>query len=48
MREPFAQHAAVPQGWICDFESSAEFLKDWGEAVVEADRRGWGIVGLRC
>ncbi|MFG2626842.1 hypothetical protein [Streptomyces sp. NPDC048473] len=48
LREPFAEHAAVPRGWICDFESFAEFLVGWGEVVVEADRRGWGIVGLRC
>ncbi|MFF3403503.1 hypothetical protein ACFYW6_34030 [Streptomyces sp. NPDC002659] len=48
LREPFAQHAAVPDGWIRDFESFAEFLNGWGEVVAEADRRGWGIVGLRC
>ncbi|WP_405690694.1 hypothetical protein [Streptomyces sp. NBC_00057] len=45
---PFAERAAVPQGWICDFESFAEFLMGWGEVVVEADHRGWGVVGLRC
>ncbi|MEV6398884.1 hypothetical protein AB0M39_29560 [Streptomyces sp. NPDC051907] len=48
LREPFDQHAAVPQGWICDFESFAELLMGWGEVVVEADRRGWGLLGLRC
>ncbi|MEU3739692.1 MULTISPECIES: hypothetical protein [unclassified Streptomyces] len=48
LREPFARHAAVPNGWIGDFASFAEFLKGWGEVVAEADRRGWGIVGLRC
>ncbi|MWA15884.1 hypothetical protein [Streptomyces sp. BA2] len=48
LREPFAQHAAAPTGWIGDFDSFAEFLRGWSEVVVEADRRDWGIVGLRC
>ncbi|MET7718718.1 hypothetical protein [Streptomyces sp. NPDC005407] len=48
LREPFTQHAAVPEGWIRDFESFAQLLEGWGEVVVEADRRSWGIVGLRC
>ncbi|MGW7080114.1 hypothetical protein [Streptomyces sp. NPDC054866] len=48
LREPFAQHAAAPTGWIGDFDSFAEFLRGWSEVVVEADRRAWGIVGLRC
>lgn len=48
LREPFAQHAVVPNGWVGDFDSFAEFLKGWAEVVTEADRRGWGIVGLRC
>ncbi|GHI04156.1 hypothetical protein AQI88_07295 [Streptomyces cellostaticus] len=47
-REPFTQHAAEPDGWITTFESFANLLTDWGEAVTEAERRGWGIVGLRC
>ena len=48
LREPFTQHAAEPGGWITTFESLADFLTDWGEVVTEAERRGWGIVGLRC
>ncbi|MFI2239655.1 hypothetical protein [Streptomyces chrestomyceticus] len=48
LREPFDQHAAEPDGWITTFESFAGFLTDWGEVVTEAERRGWGIVGLRC
>ncbi|MEU6676196.1 hypothetical protein [Streptomyces sp. NPDC046925] len=48
LREPFAQHAAEPGGWIGDFESFAEFLRGWAEVVTEADRRGWGVIGLRC
>jgi hypothetical protein len=48
LREPFDRYAADPTGWIPDFDSFAAFLEDWGEVVTEADRRGWGIVGLRC
>ncbi|GHE09642.1 hypothetical protein [Streptomyces alanosinicus] len=48
LREPFTQHAAESSGWIRSFESFADFLTDWGEVVTEAERRGWGIVGLRC
>ncbi|OIK01074.1 hypothetical protein BIV25_05945 [Streptomyces sp. MUSC 14] len=48
LREPFVQHAAEPGGRIGTFESFADLLSDWGEVVTEADRRGWGIVGLRC
>ncbi|MGW7072101.1 hypothetical protein [Streptomyces sp. NPDC054872] len=47
LREPFARHAATPTGWIGDFDSFAELLREWGEVVTEADRRGWAIVGLR-
>ncbi|MFI1074873.1 hypothetical protein [Streptomyces puniciscabiei] len=48
LREPFIQHAAEPGGRIGTFESFADLLTDWGEVVTEAERRGWGIVGLRC
>ncbi|MBT2394996.1 hypothetical protein [Streptomyces sp. ISL-100] len=48
LREPFTQHAAEPCGWITTFEAFADLLTDWGEVVTEAERRGWGIVGLRC
>ncbi|MFF6998296.1 hypothetical protein ACFY93_25500 [Streptomyces sp. NPDC008313] len=48
LREPFTRHAAEPGGWITTFESFAAFLTDWGEIVTAAERRGWGIVGLRC
>ncbi|MFI5681768.1 hypothetical protein [Streptomyces cellulosae] len=48
LRGPFNQHAAEPSGWITTFESFADFLTDWAEVVTEAERRGWGIVGLRC
>ncbi|MFJ7334199.1 hypothetical protein ACIQU3_20370 [Streptomyces sp. NPDC101110] len=48
LREPFTRHAADSGGWITTFESFAGLLTDWGEVVTEAERRGWGIVGLRC
>ncbi|MEV0324561.1 hypothetical protein ACIBKX_14950 [Streptomyces sp. NPDC050658] len=48
LREPFAEHAAVPGGWIPDFDSFARLVGGWGEVVTEAERRGWGVVGLRC
>ncbi|MEV5675021.1 hypothetical protein [Streptomyces sp. NPDC052179] len=48
LREPFVQHARADFGWINDFESFAELLTGWGDVVGEADRRGWGIIGLRC
>jgi hypothetical protein len=48
LRGPFIQHAAEPGGRIGTFESFADLLVDWGEVVTEAERRGWGIVGLRC
>jgi hypothetical protein len=48
VREPFTRHAAEPRGWIQDFAAFADLLTDWGEVVVEAERRAWGVVALRC
>ncbi|QDQ09195.1 hypothetical protein [Streptomyces spectabilis] len=48
LREPFDQHAAAPGGWISTFEEFTRLLSDWGEVALEAERRGWGLVGLRC
>ncbi len=48
LREPFTRHAAEHGGWVTTFESFADFLTDWGEVVPEAERRGWGIIGVRC
>ncbi|MBW8092643.1 hypothetical protein IGW14_32910 [Streptomyces hygroscopicus subsp. hygroscopicus] len=48
LREPFDRHAAEPHGWINTFDEFARLLIDWGEVVDTAERRGWGIVGLRC
>ncbi|MEU8974740.1 hypothetical protein AB0D11_36710 [Streptomyces monashensis] len=33
--------------WFID-EPFADLFTDWGELVIEAESRGWGIVGLRC
>ncbi|MFF4958229.1 hypothetical protein [Streptomyces sp. NPDC001222] len=49
VREPFDAHAARgPEKWMSDHAEFASLLRGWGEVVVEADRRGWGVVGLRC
>ncbi|NSC25509.1 hypothetical protein FM076_31880 [Streptomyces albus subsp. chlorinus] len=48
LREPFGEHARTETGWIRDFEAFTAVLGAWGDVVTEADRRGWGIVGLRC
>jgi hypothetical protein len=46
LHEPFTAHAARPKGWIKTFEAFADLLGEWGEVVREADRRGWGLIGL--
>ncbi|MFF4275350.1 hypothetical protein [Streptomyces sp. NPDC001536] len=46
LREPFAVHAACPGRWIEDFDEFAVLLREWAVVVGEADRRGWGLVGL--
>jgi hypothetical protein len=38
--------AHVPRAWIDNFEEFADLLSDWREVVGEADRRGWGLIGL--
>lgn len=48
LREPFDQHAAAPDGWVSTFEQFTDLPVDWGEVAMEAERRGWGVVGLRC
>ncbi|MEU9114344.1 hypothetical protein AB0D04_21790 [Streptomyces sp. NPDC048483] len=48
LREPFDTHAARGPGhWIPDHAAFASLLRAWGEVVGEADRRGWGVVGLK-
>ncbi|MCC9686108.1 hypothetical protein [Streptomyces althioticus] len=46
MREPFAEHAAVPDGWVCDVDAFVDLLTQWGHVLTEAARRGWCLVGL--
>ncbi|MFK0259421.1 hypothetical protein [Streptomyces sp. NPDC090445] len=48
LREPFDRIDTDPDGWVGTFEAFVDLLTDWGEVVTEAERRGWGIVGLRC
>ncbi|MFJ5546263.1 hypothetical protein [Streptomyces sp. NPDC093225] len=48
LRAPFTQADPDHGGWITTFEAFARFLADWGEVVTEAERRGWGVLGLRC
>lgn len=47
LRGAYDEHAAVPQGWVSDFDEFTGLLDDWGHVLSEAAWRGWGIVGLR-
>ncbi|MGI5466186.1 hypothetical protein [Streptomyces sp. CA-132043] len=46
LREAFDEHAAVPGGWVGDFDAFTDLLNDWHRVLSEAARRGWGVVGL--
>ncbi|MFF9662281.1 hypothetical protein ACF1FY_09290 [Streptomyces althioticus] len=46
MREPFAEHAAAPDGWVPDVDAFVDLLTQWGHVLTEAARRGWCLVGL--
>ncbi|MEU1369060.1 hypothetical protein ABZ454_23390 [Streptomyces sp. NPDC005803] len=46
LRSAYDEHAAVPHGWADTFEAFTDLLEDWGNALSEAARRGWGVVGL--
>ncbi|MBT2408855.1 MULTISPECIES: hypothetical protein [unclassified Streptomyces] len=46
LRESFDVHAAVPTGWIRTFPEFESLLRDWGEVVREARRRGWGVIAF--
>ncbi|MET9655520.1 hypothetical protein [Streptomyces sp. NPDC006510] len=48
LREAFTEHAAVPDGWVGDFDGFARLLAEWGRVLTEAAGRGWGIVGLKA
>ncbi|WP_329453644.1 hypothetical protein OG894_44805 (plasmid) [Streptomyces sp. NBC_01724] len=45
-RGAFDEHAAVPEGWLRDFDEFTDPVDDWGHVLSEAARRGWGLVGL--
>lgn len=45
-RPVFAEHAAVPGGWVGEFGEFTALLEDWGRVLAEAARRGWGVVAL--
>ncbi|MFI1259145.1 hypothetical protein ACH4U6_36165 [Streptomyces netropsis] len=46
LRGAFDEHAALPGGWVRDFDEFTELLEGWGRVLSEAARKGWGIVGL--
>ncbi|MEV7103014.1 hypothetical protein [Streptomyces atroolivaceus] len=46
LRPVFAEHAAVPGGWVGEFGEFTALLEDWGRVLAEAARRRWGVVGL--
>ncbi|MEU5464268.1 hypothetical protein ACH41C_13250 [Streptomyces althioticus] len=46
VRRPFAERAAVPDGWVPDFDAFVDLLTQWGDVLAEAGRRGWCVVGL--
>ncbi|WP_406501241.1 hypothetical protein OHA04_17675 [Streptomyces sp. NBC_01590] len=48
LREAFDEHAAVPDGWVRDFDGFARLLAEWGRVLTEAAGRGWGVVGLKA
>lgn len=46
LRGPFADHAAVSDGWISNFDAFADLLTQWGDVLAEAARRRWRGVGV--
>ncbi|MFF4410610.1 hypothetical protein ACFY2W_15210 [Streptomyces sp. NPDC001262] len=46
LREPFETESAGWAGRPDTFDDAVALLHEWGEIVMEADRRGWGLVGL--
>ncbi|MEW1864410.1 hypothetical protein AB0399_29260 [Streptomyces sp. NPDC088194] len=47
LRPCFDRHAAEPGRWSGTFEEWTDLLSQWGEATAEAQRRAWGIIGVR-
>ncbi|MGX8903932.1 hypothetical protein ACR820_01395 [Streptomyces netropsis] len=46
LREPFAAECEGWAGRPDTFEGFTALLREWGDVVREATRRGWGLVGL--
>ncbi|MFD6463954.1 hypothetical protein ACFWFG_38875, partial [Streptomyces roseolus] len=46
LRPAIAAETAEYGCWFSDFDQVAMLLRDWGEIVEEADRRGWGVFYL--
>lgn len=46
LREPFDAEATRWAGRPKDFDHTVALMGEWGEIVTEADRRGWGLIGL--
>ncbi|MEV7416047.1 hypothetical protein [Streptomyces sp. NPDC089919] len=47
LRIPYAELAGREPGqWIAGFEEFAELVRGWAEVIGEAERRGWGVIGL--
>ncbi|MFD5321939.1 hypothetical protein [Streptomyces sp. NPDC127098] len=46
LRAPFAAEAAGWAGRPRSFDQAVALLREWADVVAEADRRGWGLVGL--
>ena len=46
LREPFAAECEGWAGRPDNFEDFTALLREWGDVTTEAERRGWGLVGL--
>ncbi|MFI6119287.1 hypothetical protein ACIBCU_05430 [Streptomyces sp. NPDC051064] len=42
----FTEHAANPGRSVGELSEFTDLLEDWGRVLNEAERRGWGVVGL--
>ncbi|MFK0013305.1 hypothetical protein [Streptomyces sp. NPDC091027] len=47
LRVPYEELSGREPGqWVAGFAEFAELLTGWAEVVGEAERRGWGVIGL--
>jgi hypothetical protein len=46
LREPFEAEATRWAARPDTFDQAAALMREWGEVVTEAERRGWGLIGL--